>query len=303
VDLRRLSFAYAADVGRTTGRNRWIGQLAGIAVILACAAPAHAATQVGEPVEPVLNCTSDLTWLQTTSQDDRYKIPFDGVITSWSFRAGGAIPPQLRLKVGRVAGGVMTITGESAFATPLANTLNSFSTRISARSGDVIGFYIPSGGPLCVGPQSGSFEVAGGDVHAGQSEPVASGNVGYLDVAALLEPDCDVDGFGDETQDDDIRACPPGPNATITSAPKDKVKTKKKRKNATYTFSANEQGATFNCVLDGKQEFKACASPLTVSVKKGKHTFSVTATDPGGNTGAAATDTFKVKRKKKKKKK
>ena len=54
-------------------------------------------------------------------------------------------------------------------------------------------------------------------------------------------------------------------------------------------------------MLDGQQEFKACASPLTVSVKKGEHTFSVTATDVGGNAGAAATDTFKVKRKKKKK--
>ena len=53
-------------------------------------------------------------------------------------------------------------------------------------------------------------------------------------------------------------------------------------------------------MLDGKQEFKACASPLTISVKKGKHTFSVTAADVGGNQGTAATDTFKVKRKKKK---
>jgi hypothetical protein len=264
-------------------------------------ASAGSATQVGEPVEPILNCTSDLTWLQTTSQDDRYRVPFDGVITSWSFRAGGAIPPQLRLKLGRVQGGTMTITGESAFSTPVANTLNSFPSRISARAGDVIGFYIPSGGPLCVGAGSGSFEVAGGDIPAGQSEPVASGNTGFLDVSALLEPDCDSDGFGDETQDDDIRSCPPGPNVTITSAPKDKVKTKKRRKNVTYTFSANEQGATFNCVLDGKQEFKACTSPLTVSVKKGGHTFSVTATDPGGNAGAGATDTFKLKRKKKKK--
>ena len=130
--------------------------------------------------------------------------------------------------------------------------------------------------------------------------PGGTANV-FIDVSAVLEPDCDSDGFGDETQDDNLLSCPPGPNATITSPPKDKVKTKKKRKRVTFAFSANETGATFNCVLDGRQEFKACTSPLTVSVKKGEHTFSVTATDPGGNTGAAATDTFKIKRKKKRK--
>ena len=129
--------------------------------------------------------------------------------------------------------------------------------------------------------------------------PAGTANV-FIDVSAVLEPDCDRDGFGDETQDNELNACPPGPGVTITSAPKDKIKTKKKRKNVTYSFSANEPGATFNCVLDGKQEFKACTSPVTVSVKKGQHTFTVEATDAGGNSGAAATDTFKVKRKKKK---
>jgi hypothetical protein len=42
-------------------------------------------------------------------------------------------------------------------------------------------------------------------------------------------------------------------------------------------------------------------SPLTVKVKKGKHTFSVTATDAGGNKGAVATRDWKVKKKKRKK--
>jgi hypothetical protein len=51
--------------------------------------------------------------------------------------------------------------------------------------------------------------------------------------------------------------------------------------------------------LDGKREFKACTSPLTVKVSKGRHRLSVTATDPGGHSGAAATHTWKVKRKKK----
>ena len=64
----------------------------------------------------------------------------------------------------------------------------------------------------------------------------------------------------------------------------------------TYEFSANEPGSTFTCTLDGKQE--ACTSPFTTKVKTGKHEFSVTATDAGGNAGTPATDSFKVKPKK-----
>ena len=83
------------------------------------------------------------------------------------------------------------------------------------------------------------------------------------------------------------------PNTQITKGPKDKTK----QKTATFEFSANE-AATFNCVLDGKEQFKPCTSPLTVKVKKGKHTFSVTATDSAGNPDATpATDSWKVKKK------
>jgi trypsin len=82
------------------------------------------------------------------------------------------------------------------------------------------------------------------------------------------------------------------PNGQITKGPKDKTK----QKTATFEFSADE-AATFNCVLDGQQQFKPCTSPLTVKVKKGKHTFSVTATDSAGNADLTpATDSWKVKK-------
>ncbi len=85
------------------------------------------------------------------------------------------------------------------------------------------------------------------------------------------------------------------PNTQITKGPKDKTK----KKTATFEFSASEP-ATFACTLDGKQEFKACTSPLTVKVKKGKHSFEVTATDAAGNADPTpATDRWKVKKKKK----
>jgi hypothetical protein len=89
------------------------------------------------------------------------------------------------------------------------------------------------------------------------------------------------------------------PDTAITEKPKDKTK----KKTATFAFTATEP-ATFNCVLDGREQFKPCTSPITVKVKKGKHTFEVRATDAAGNTDATpASDSWKVKKKKKKKKK
>ena len=84
------------------------------------------------------------------------------------------------------------------------------------------------------------------------------------------------------------------PNATIDKGPKKKTKSKK----ATFQFSADDAGARFTCKLDGKA-FAACASPAKYKrLKKGKHSFSVVATDAAGNADATpATYRWKVKRK------
>jgi len=85
------------------------------------------------------------------------------------------------------------------------------------------------------------------------------------------------------------------PDTTITQRPKDKSK----KKAATFAFTATES-ATFACTLDGRDQFKACTSPITVRVKKGKHHFEVRATDGAGNADATpASDDWKVKKKKK----
>jgi hypothetical protein len=65
------------------------------------------------------------------------------------------------------------------------------------------------------------------DQQVGRSDtygPVA-GN--QLDLSAILEPDCDGDGFGDETQDPDVPLggpCPKGTRTVILDANKNKVK-------------------------------------------------------------------------------
>ena len=68
------------------------------------------------------------------------------------------------------------------------------------------------------------------------------------------------------------------PDTTINSGPQNPSGSG----SATFTFSSTEPGSTFQCSLDGGA-FVACTSPRTVSVGNGSHTFSVFATDAGGN--------------------
>jgi len=69
------------------------------------------------------------------------------------------------------------------------------------------------------------------------------------------------------------------PNTTITSGPKASTGSK----SATFSFSASEGGATFECRLDGGA-WQACSSPRTYGgLAKGAHVFRVRAVDKAGN--------------------
>jgi len=69
------------------------------------------------------------------------------------------------------------------------------------------------------------------------------------------------------------------PNTTITSGPKASTGSK----SATFSFSASEGGATFECRLDGGA-WRACSSPRTYGgLAKGAHVFRVRAVDGAGN--------------------
>ena len=93
------------------------------------------------------------------------------------------------------------------------------------------------------------------------------------------------------------------PDTTITKQPKNKIKVKgRKKAKAAYKFTATEDGSTFTCRVDAKPA-APCTSPLKLKkLKKGKHTFTVFATDAAANADpTAATDTFKVVKKRKRK--
>jgi hypothetical protein len=199
-----------------------------VAMTLLIAAPsgASAATQIGETFAPSAFCDTSRTRLQSVSPGGQYSAPSDGVITSWSFQAGAA-PPDLRFKVGRAAPGAdltmnadFTIVGESGIQTNLTpNTLNSFFTQIPVKTGDVIGFFnaTTSAGSCGIGGGGATgytAHVFAGDPHPGDTQTFTFQATSKWDVSALLEPDCDNDGLGDETQDPDLSSCAPPPPGT-----------------------------------------------------------------------------------------
>jgi hypothetical protein len=269
------------------------------------ALPAGAATQLGQTFDAPFGCVANSTLIQSGSPGGQYAAPFAGVITSWSFQGAGS-PPQVRLKVARPGGGnVFTIVGDSSLHTP-SQGLNTYpDVRISVQPGDVIGLYRTTAGDGCVG--SG----AGYQTHVLFSDPPPGTTATFngpspnnpMNLSAILEPDADNDGFGDETQDcapdDPSRAgdCAP-PETTITKGPKNRTK----QKVATFDFSSSETGSTFECELDDNIGFAPCSSSLTVKVGRGKHSLEVRATDSAGNVdGSPASDDWRVKKKQKKK--
>jgi hypothetical protein len=162
-------------------------------------------------------------------------------------------------------------------------------------------------------------DAAAGDFRQAASSPTidmgtaAATLLGSLDIDGdprSADGNCDGAATPDIGADELVVACPPAPtepgppsgdssppDTTIHAGPKRRTR----RTIAEFEFSSTEPGSSFDCVLDGRQQFKACASPFIVKVGKGKHTFDVRATDAAGNADATpASTTWKVKRKRKK---
>jgi hypothetical protein len=189
-----------------TALRRLLGLSAALATsALVGAAQADASVQIGATFTPALGCGSPNATLQAASPNGQYTVPSAGVLTSWSFQADGS-PPQLKLKVGRPAGGNnFTIVGDSPVMTMTPNALNTFPTRIPVDAGDVIGYYHqgPSSGDRCVRNAAATYvtRYVNVDPSPGSTMPYAMVGALQVDLSAALEPDTDRDGYGDETQD------------------------------------------------------------------------------------------------------
>ncbi|MDX6588189.1 MAG: large repetitive protein [Solirubrobacterales bacterium] len=68
------------------------------------------------------------------------------------------------------------------------------------------------------------------------------------------------------------------PETTITDPPNGSVRSSR----VDLEFSSSDPGSTFECSLDGSS-FATCASPRSLALGEGEHTFAVRATDAPGN--------------------
>jgi hypothetical protein len=182
-----------------------------VALTLAASAPSAGATvPIGSTFTPAEDFGGSGTFIQSTSPGNSYAAPTDGVITRWSYQSVADPTPPLKLKILRPAGGDdFTTVGDSQLETVMPTALNTFPTRIAVKAGDLLGeFYSDttfSFTRFIAG--FGTEEISGTPGDPGLDPPPGT-TVTYspnteiqIDVAAVLEPDADHDGFGDETQD------------------------------------------------------------------------------------------------------
>jgi Ca2+-binding RTX toxin-like protein len=202
------------------------------AALFAIPSGASAATQIGQPFTPDQTCGTDVTYLQTTSPAAQYTTPSAGVITRWSYRAAASAgTDKLKFKVGRRAGGDnFTMIGESALMDPVPDTLNSYFAQIAVQAGDVIGIYWNTGNTSACARAKAGYKAHFwfGDVVPPTTAEFIEEPGYQLDISAILEPDCDKVGLGDETQDGNLSSCgaaaitPPtckGQRVTIVGTP------------------------------------------------------------------------------------
>ncbi|RPJ50711.1 MAG: hypothetical protein EHJ95_06570, partial [Methanobacteriota archaeon] len=79
----------------------------------------------------------------------------------------------------------------------------------------------------------------------------------------------------------------PTPDTFIDSMPEDPTEST----TATFTFSSDQPGVTFECALDESLTFSSCESPLTyTSLALGEHDFAVRARDADGNVDLTPAD-------------
>ena len=191
------------------------------ALIAANSSSAGAAVKVGETFTPDGSWGGTGVLIQVGAPGDVNVVPTAGVLTSWSFEATATEPtPPLKMKVMQFAGGDgFRTVADTALQTPTQGVLNTWPTRISVSAGDLlalfftddtIGYDNPPDAQYVTREISAATGTPGFDPPPGTTTLFDSPTINQrADVSAMLEPDADRDGFGDETQDQCIGT--PGP--------------------------------------------------------------------------------------------
>jgi hypothetical protein len=154
------------------------------------AAPAGAATTIGQTA-PFTDCGSSYGQVQTqTGASPSYTVPSDGMITSFS-AAGDTVGAQTRLLILQpVSGSTYNVVAKSDFGTFGSAGVQTFPTQIAVHAGQVIGQF----GNVCgfdTGNPADSFHLyAGSDpaIGANQDFTASSSPGARIDISANLEP-------------------------------------------------------------------------------------------------------------------
>jgi hypothetical protein len=282
------------------------------------AAPAHASTVIGStmlagPPSTTIFASGTLAMTALPGANTApggVVAPSSGVITSWTIRLGASTTGNTIAL--RVVGGNTAISTGRVYPVPATAGIHSFPERLPIVAGQAlaIGVTVNAGMiPLAIVTAGSNSNAWAGAFADGTTRAPDDVSTLELLMQAVLEPDADSDGFGDETQDGCLGeagprggcplppeppAAPIAPDTQIDSGPTGKI-TKSK---ATFTFSSPRAGASFECALDDLG-FSPCSSPSTFRrLTPGKHRFRVRAISADGLVDASpAEQAFKVKRK------
>jgi hypothetical protein len=187
--------------------------LAAACALIALAAPAQAATVgvIDRANDNVVGSSPGGTFYETGTQAPTYAAPVSGIITSVSMHYLASEATVVRFKTLR-GGKVHTTTQLDApvqtipvDAAAIQQLKRTWPMRLPVSAGDVIAAGLPSA-KLVMEQSAGSQVAYATKDNAPPEAPLENGN--YVDLrmllGAVIEPDADNDGYGDQTQD----ACP-----------------------------------------------------------------------------------------------
>jgi hypothetical protein len=310
--------------------------------VASCPGGAHAAVRIGSDLRSIPDrarcsvpscATGRYAVIQTNvPAPARPNSPYQGVITKWSVRGAG----PLRLFVARygpddVAMGLaMTSVRTGLGPTKVA----TFATRLPIARGDFVGLNLASPASnvgMRSGVASASFDSFADGVGSSWTHSTAADVNWELGYNAIVEPDRDGDGYGDETQDrcpgnrNTTGPCPP--TATVPAPARDvtapafldhprMTPRRVRRGAAALRVTLSEAAAITVRVYRGirrrghrtrfifvkRVAFAGAvgrnALPLLAHGRKrpGRYRITVRATDAAGNTSAAARTALRVVR-------
>jgi hypothetical protein len=314
-------------------KRSWVALAVGLVVLTVPASASGALTIGANPLPPrtsVITSGGARIFTNDVVPGVELASPIDGVVVRWRVRRGSGpgvmIADTITLRVLRPTGQTNEFTAVGTSEPHMVPggsndpvNVYEYPTQLPIAAGDRVGLGTTVGEFTALSTAGASYLTRINALTDGQTATFAAGAFPNQQVLinADIEPDCDQDGFGDETQDPELTGpnCPPptppptpqpeagdstAPEATITKRPKDKTT----NRTATFEFTGTDARAIsgFQCKFDG-QPFAPCTSPYTLrvkkgrGVKKGRHTFQVQAIDQAGNVGSPATDTWKRKKK------